>query len=500
MRFDAKIGLVASALLGMTLSAASILFVRNLEQLRHDVESTFSSRSELIDIFFALHRDQVAVMHNLMVAHYRRPVATERPGWKLHRIPQRPVWELVDAEGALAGRLTGGGPLPLSASQQHEIGAALSLDVQVHAALESSRQVAWLYYLSASGFIYLAPSAPLERFAFSPQLFERDYWRDAGPRANPQRRMVLSGPYRDPAGKGGILTLSQPVYDGERMLGVVGIDLHIDMLQRLAGVGQAIGQTLLVSEKGHPVVGEDALDPPPPTNDRLVDWQRDASGDLWLRTPVVRDELWALHHVPRHALHWAAARGSLPAWMLLLLLAVLCFFAWRLAVALRQVTRLTRVDPLTQTLNRRGFYDKAIGLQALAVRKNLPLAVLLLDIDYFKRVNDTHGHVVGDHLLRQVGRQLLEGRRPFDLVCRWGGEEFVVLLLLERPEQAYVVAERLRQEAQRGDRSLTLSGGLTLLQAGETLDQAIARADQQLYLAKQRGRQHIEYAPGSTRT
>jgi len=101
------------------------------------------------------------------------------------------------------------------------------------------------------------------------------------------------------------------------------------------------------------------------------------------------------------------------------------------------------------------------------------------------------------------GNYLLQGRRPFDLICRWGGEEFIALFLLPHGEDAGHVAERLRQQAQRtripqGDLQVTLSGGLVLLDAGETLDTAIKRADMLLYRAKQNGRNRIEHEHPAT--
>jgi diguanylate cyclase (GGDEF)-like protein len=89
-------------------------------------------------------------------------------------------------------------------------------------------------------------------------------------------------------------------------------------------------------------------------------------------------------------------------------------------------------------------------------------------------------------------------RRAADLICRWGGEEFVIFMLLEHAEDAIQVAERMRQEAQRtriqpGDVPVTLSGGLALMQLGEPLDQTIKRADLQLYAAKANGRNQIRH-------
>lgn len=220
-----------------------------------------------------------------------------------------------------------------------------------------------------------------------------------------------------------------------------------------------------------------------------------SSGVHWLGKPMLGGQLWLLHHISESQLHWLAIQQSSSTWMLIGLALLLYGLAWRLFFALRRMTRLMQTDPLTKTLNRRGFYDKAAGIQALGARQQGHLALLLMDIDHFKAVNDTYGHAVGDQVLRQAAHYMLKSARPFDLICRWGGEEFLVLMLLDEAESASSVAERMRQQAQRarfaGDRQVTLSGGLVMLGTRESLDQAIRRADQLLYEAKQQGRNRI---------
>jgi diguanylate cyclase (GGDEF)-like protein len=259
---------------------------------------------------------------------------------------------------------------------------------------------------------------------------------------------------------------------------------------------------MMISEDYQLIARNEAFQPgtrlQPPLSDSLIEWRKDANGDAWLSTPVVKDELWVVHQLKQSDLLWAAAQESRPTWVMIALASLLGVLAWRLIGVLSEATRMTHTDPLTQLLNRRGLYERAEDLLALAERKRLPVAVLLMDIDHFKSINDTHGHAVGDSVLSQLAGHLLKVRRAADLICRWGGEEFVMLMLLEHAEDAMTVAERMRQEAQRtriqpGDVPVTLSGGLAILQPGEALDQAIKRADLQLYEAKANGRNHIRH-------
>ena len=119
---------------------------------------------------------------------------------------------------------------------------------------------------------------------------------------------------------------------------------------------------------------------------------------------------------------------------------------------------------------------------------------MLIDVDHFKAVNDTHGHLAGDRVLMRLGRLLSARFRREDLRCRWGGEEFLVLLPDTPGDQGIQGVQRMRASLEEGplvekpEVKVTFSAGLTEFQPGETLEQAIERADQALYQAKARGR------------
>ena len=158
-------------------------------------------------------------------------------------------------------------------------------------------------------------------------------------------------------------------------------------------------------------------------------------------------------------------------------------------------------DPLTGIYNRRSFgilLDKSIRLMR---RMNSPLSLLALDLDHFKRINDSWGHGVGDQALRHFVRLASEHLRHEDVIGRMGGEEFVILLPNTGLEAASGVAERLRAliEAQplagpRGPIVLTVSIGVTLVARDEAQDSALERVDEAMYQAKSNGRNRVERA------
>jgi two-component system cell cycle response regulator len=172
-----------------------------------------------------------------------------------------------------------------------------------------------------------------------------------------------------------------------------------------------------------------------------------------------------------------------------------------LRARLDQSMELAVTDQLTGLHNRRYM---RVQLEGLLKRSNMggdPVSVLLCDIDHFKRVNDIHGHAAGDDVLREFGRRLRENIRPTDLACRYGGEEFVVIMPDTNQALAQQAGERLRHiisadpfPMNRGDElKLSMSGGVaTILPPDDTIDAILKRADDALYRAKSGGRDRIE--------
>jgi len=156
-------------------------------------------------------------------------------------------------------------------------------------------------------------------------------------------------------------------------------------------------------------------------------------------------------------------------------------------------------DPMTGILNRRAFFARAAVEWARGVRSRQPLAVVTADIDFFKKVNDTHGHHVGDLVIKDFARRASRLLRVPDIFARFGGEEFVILLPDTDLASAHHVAERIRKEvATQRDKALptytaSLGVAVTQGQAGEAADieALIAEADAALYRAKQGGRNRV---------
>ena len=158
----------------------------------------------------------------------------------------------------------------------------------------------------------------------------------------------------------------------------------------------------------------------------------------------------------------------------------------------QELEELATRDPLTGCLNRRSLYERFEALWATAERYGHPLACVMLDIDHFKAVNDTHGHACGDTVLQAVAAAVQDVLRKSDLMCRFGGEEFCILLPHTDADGAVRAAERFRRAVEVRDCSgirVTASFGVSVSGSGATTpQQLIDRADNALYAAKDKGR------------
>ncbi len=192
---------------------------------------------------------------------------------------------------------------------------------------------------------------------------------------------------------------------------------------------------------------------------------------------------------------------------------------------IHEKTRTAEIDGRTGLLRVEAFKDEAAKAVARALHTGSGLALLIIDLDFFKKVNDTFGHIAGDEVLAAVGGLLRELSRPGDLVCRWGGEEMVLLLPGTDLPAALVVAERIRAAVEQMTIPITKRAGgdvwvmgqadnngvrkpneirtvsigvATIPQHGVDVDAAFARADEALYRAKAEGRNRVRAAPDSS--
>lgn len=155
-----------------------------------------------------------------------------------------------------------------------------------------------------------------------------------------------------------------------------------------------------------------------------------------------------------------------------------------------------RTDPLTKLYNRNFFFDMARQELLKCERYNMFMSVIIIDIDYFKQVNDNYGHPVGDEVLEDFAALLKNHTRESDILARFGGEEFILLAPNTLEGDAIVLAEKLRNDISKspiGETgiNITISAGVTQYRKGDSISEMILKADKALYSAKQNGRNQV---------
>jgi len=165
----------------------------------------------------------------------------------------------------------------------------------------------------------------------------------------------------------------------------------------------------------------------------------------------------------------------------------------------KEIQHRIRYDSLTSLLTKESFY---IGMESELNRcqiNSLPLSLLMMDLDFFKKVNDAHGHQTGSFVLSEIGRLIMDNLRDLDLSGRYGGEEFIALLIETNKHQAFSVAERLRKVIANhlfgyADKSIKVTISIGIAQYpedGGTIEELVAKADEALYRCKHTGRNKV---------
>ncbi len=179
----------------------------------------------------------------------------------------------------------------------------------------------------------------------------------------------------------------------------------------------------------------------------------------------------------------------------------------RLTKLTKELSHAANTDPLTNILNRRAFYTQVEALKTIQGHGQLPHSVLLIDVDHFKRLNDDYGHACGDAALVVIAQRIDNLLRANDLLVRWGGEEFLVLLRQLGPSQAYEAAERIRlacEKALQIDGQTPIPNSVSIGIASATdlrdLNTTIKQADNALYQAKRKGRNRVTMHEGPQRS
>ena len=200
---------------------------------------------------------------------------------------------------------------------------------------------------------------------------------------------------------------------------------------------------------------------------------------------------------------WIMSLGVIPLLASAIVLAMFAYVIVQWRDREQRLKELCKTDYLTGVHNRRSFMDRAETEFVRAQRFSSPIAVVMLDVDHFKRVNDSYGHATGDEVLKVVARIMAAEVRRHDVIARYGGEEFALLLAETNEEQARVMAERCRVEIERaniivGGKAIKVTASLGIAayprDGISNVEQLVNLADEALYRAKAAGRNQVAIA------
>jgi len=323
---------------------------------------------------------------------------------------------------------------------------------------------------------------------------------------------------------GMIMFINYKILENEQFLGATGIGINISyihgMLKRFREVYQF--NVYFSDSNGKIVLSENSIQPYDSvfqipglndvvdqifTNDALVNEYK-SEGETYILNTKFIPELNLFLFVEAKVSNFTGEikrtfYGNLLV-SLLVAFVVITIIIFTLNIYQRQLESLAAKDPLTGLDNRRTFDGHFRTLSILHQRNKEPLSAVIFDVDDFKIVNDTYGHLVGDSVLSELAKISIETLRESDVVARWGGEEFALLLPNTSQEEAFIVCEKLRKTVYENEKiknlintNLTISLGISELVKNDTITTIFHRADEALYRAKSQGKNQTVIATRS---
>lgn len=426
-----------------------------------------------------------------------------------------------------SGNLTGIGGIPHLGSYRNEINLALHLNKDFCSIYNKIPEAAWIYYTSENQFINIYPWVSSTDFSFNSDLLTEKFYTYASPENNPLRESVWTPVYLDHAGKGLMVTLSSPVYNVDTFLGVISIDLTNSQLSEIL---QCTYDAYLVDETDSVIAttlditfGEEAikygslLNIPNDDFNAIKNINKNEIQrfeNYFVYSAAFNNAPWKMYFlVPVWSVVGKAAIYTLPIFFICLL-----FILTLIEIEKRKETEMqlknsvyeltsyqtllenaAKYDFLTSTVNRRGLID-IFNKDINQNEENQHHVIFIMgDIDYFKQFNDQYGHAAGDKVLKEIALIMQKNIISHDVVCRWGGEEFIIMLLNRTCTEAIQIAEKIRNEIASTvipwEHSVTLQATMTFgiveHHKNDEIDVSISKADAAMYSGKQKGRNRV---------
>lgn len=422
------------------------------------------------------------------------------------------------------GNLTGKGNIPNNPLIIKELSLALSYNKYFHSIFNTLPGLTWIYYTSINEFINIYPWVPSSEFKYSDILHKKEFYTGALPEINKEKKAFWTPIYNDAAGQGNMVTISAPIYYGKDFLGVVSLDITTNKLNSILNskynsfllneYSQIVGSNFNNQEMHNRVLFiNDLLKKYKDNELNILISLPDNKLMTWKNNYIYKlkfiDAPWELYLIlPVSKVIYEALIAILPILVIGIFLIILSYeidirrkaqnnlksIIEELAITQNLLHRSASHDFLTSLLNRRGLFEK---LDILLSDKNLQkeMSIILADIDFFKKVNDSYGHSVGDTVLISVAKTIEKLVCNNDMVVRWGGEEFLIVLPNTQYEAAMKKAKEIRYAIEKTtikhnsiELNITMTFGVSKYDSSVTIDQCISNADKALYFGKNNGR------------
>lgn len=447
--------------------------------------------------------------------------------------PEQDYFHMDSIEGTelavTEGNLTGIGTVPKGGSKsiQDEVNLALHFNKIFYKLYHKLPDILSLKYISDHDFVNRYPFVPSRDFKFTKDLKKENYYTIAMPENDADRLPVWSPVYLNQERQELIVTYSVPIYNIDKFIGVVAIDftnLNFSRMIDSKYESYLVDNNNMViaagysSELNNQVISMGKLlnidDFTVSSMKRIARNEVKQIGSYYVYAMRFSNAPWRLFiRVPAGIIIFQSLITTLPI-MLICLFLVLTLNELEKR---RKTERLlkssinelksyqtllesaAKMDFLTTTYNRRGFKEKLAEHIKSGKDSKKPMVLLLADIDYFKQYNDTYGHATGDKVLIKAADIMKKNVYKNDIVCRWGGEEFLILLLNKTYEEALKTAEQIRQNIEAAaikldessEVNITITIGVAEYKEEESFDECISKADRALYEGKELGRNRV---------
>jgi len=480
-----------------------------VDELIHEEKQSLTHRSHFIAGYIDSCERVAVAMSRTVQNTYQNSLGASLPATFFNYLHDYPTYNVFGISGfskdggldRLSATLTvQGDKTRLDRDLTREIIAALSLDGQIGTQTSNNSDFVWAYYTSNKHFLFLAPKVAIDDFQFTTDLYKKEYWTLAHPDANPTHKTIITPLYEDAGGKGLMVTISSPVVANNIFLGIASVDIGINTLSELLSIdSRPIGKSLLLDSSGN-IIAKNSITELGESLGFDINLSSDKpfkhDGHWWLFKQIAHSELVLGHKINIQDSYITATKQISTIWILILLPIGLFFVLLKLKKALVTITDIADIDQLSSLLNRRGFLDRVEHIFAQTNRADVPLVMLMIDIDHFKNFNDEFGHHTGDQIIISLANVLENNVRASDLVCRWGGEEFVVLLYNTRLAEAIILADQYREDialtvSSPSKKPITVSIGIAEALPEDSIEEVLEKSDRRLYFAKHTGRNRV---------